>query len=378
MNILLSLAGIRFDRGMGEYIRMFLPFLCKEFKKNLIVVSDRDVPNEIFNIIQNHGSLFYKKDIPYPIFEQLIIPKIIKEYKVKVAHFPANTFPLIKPRDVKFIVVIHDMMFLKKYKPKVLRQKIGKFYRAFIIKNGLKNIDVPIFVSNTTLNEFKKLMNNLGRTNDANVIYNPLNLCNDEKYDDSILRLLSINAGEYIYTISGSSPNKNFDFVLKSFSKLKSTYPNLKLVVSGIYKFDDIKLFKSKIESLNIRDSVVFTGYVTEAQKKSLIKNCKTFIFLSKEEGFGRPIIEALMENAVVIASDIEIFREIGDRFIYYIDINDENSLLNFFLNHDFNLHIHSKDKILNYLRSKFDVEINAKKLINLTYKALEGSESEF
>ena len=374
MNILLSLAGIRFDRGMGEYIRMFLPFLCKEFKERLLIVSNKNVPNELLNTIFTHSSLFYKKEVPYPVFEQFLIPKIIKNYGVKVAYFPANTFPLIKPKNIKFIVTIHDLMFLKSdLKPKNLYQKIGKAYRAFIIKNGIRKVDTLICNSNSTLNEFKKIFGIPKNINEISVVYNPLNFDRKEKYDDSIIKILNIDNEEYIYTISGTSPNKNFDFVLKAFSKLRSLYPNLKLVVSGIYKPDDIKLYKSILKSFDIENSVIFTGYVTEEQKKSLMKNCKAFIFLSKDEGFGRPIIEALIEGATVIASDIEVFREIGGKYVCYVDVNDDNCLVNFFLNYkpvenDYN-------EMLNYLKAKFDVNTLANKLIKMIYQIMEDDD---
>jgi glycosyltransferase involved in cell wall biosynthesis len=366
--LLVSLAGIRFDRGMGEYIKLFLPYLINEFKSNLILISNTNIPDSILKLVNDNDIKFLKFQLSYPILEQVFVPLIIKTNRVKIAYFPANTFPLIKAKDVKYIVTIHDLIFLRKdINPSRLYQKIGKFYRAFIIKNGIKNIDTIVASSYKTLMDIKTIFNI--SLDDSNVIYNPFYFeinGRNKKIDNSILSLLHLEPGNYLYTISGTSDNKNLEFVLRAFAKLRLVYPYLKLVISGIFKIRDVLQYKPILDSLYIKDSVVFTPYITEEQKRALIRNCKAFLYLSKDEGFGRPIIEALIENAVVIASDIPIFREIGDKYIFYVSIDNDNCLVDFFQNlHPKNF---NSEEVINYLKSKFDVNVLAMKLIQKIY----------
>jgi len=367
--LLLSLVGIRFDRGMGEYIKLFLPDLCKEFKDNLLIISNSNIPPELLQNILQYKCKLIKKNIPTPIFEQLYIPYIMNRYRIKYAYFSANTFPLVKLKDAKYIVTIHDLIFLKKdIHPQKIYQKIGKFYRAFAIKNGIKKIDTIFADSYTTLNEIKNRFN-IKYLNKDNVIYNPFCFDQQMEKDNSILGLLNLKQGNYLYTISGTASSKNLDFVLKAFSKLNYLNPYIKLVISGIpNKNDQLRYFKF-LDLLHIKNSVIFTDYITEEQKISLIENSKAFVFLSKAEGFGRPIVEALLYGATVIASDIEIFREIGDKYIYYVNINNENCLVDLFKN--FPYQKFSYEEILDYLKSKFDVTVLSEKIIQKIYSTI-------
>jgi len=366
--LMISLAGINFNRGMGRYIKMFLPYLCNEFRQNLFIVSNKEIPKELFQIIKSSNSVYLEKKMPYPIFEQFLIPYLIKKYKVKVAYFPANTFPILKPHNTKYIVTIHDLIFLdKNVNPKILRQKIGKLYRAFVVKNGIKKVDLITTVSKTVLKSIESTFNI--RIDDTNIIYNPIDFDSVKKYDDKILNMLNLEPKKFLYTISGTADNKNFEFVLKSFSNLKKFCKDIKLVVSGIIYPDNLK-YTHMLNALSIKEDVIFTPYVTDEQKNSLMKHCKAFLFLSKAEGFGIPIIEALCQNATVIASDIEVFKEIGNKYIYYVDVKNENCLVDLFIGN--NLPKNNPNEVMAYLKSKFDVRILAEKLISKIYEILE------
>jgi glycosyltransferase involved in cell wall biosynthesis len=372
IRLLISLVGVRFDRGMGEYIRLYLPYLCEEFKDNLFIVSNSKLPLDLLQIIAKYNCKLLTEKIPTPIFEQFYIPYIIRQFNIKAAYFPANTFPLIKINDVKYIVTIHDLIFLNKdIKPKKLRQKLGKSYRSFILKKGIKKIDTILTVSYATLNEIKKVFNNISLTSD-NVIYNPFDFSKRIEKDDTILEQLNLKKNNYLYTISGTADNKNLEFVFSAFSKLKNVYPNLKLVVSGIPNKRDQQSYSRLLSSLNIKDSVIFTNYIPNEQKASLISNAKAFLFLSKSEGFGRPIVEALFYGATVIASDMEVFREIGDEYVYYVDVSNNNCLVDFFKN--FPSKKFNYEDVIRYLKSKFDVTILSEKLIRKIYSTLEVS----
>ena len=58
-----------------------------------------------------------------------------------------------------------------------------------------------------------------------------------------------------------------------------------------------------------------FAGFVTDAQLAWLYREASVFIFMSLDEGFGLPNVEAMSFGTPIVASDIPVFREIvGDR----------------------------------------------------------------
>lgn len=55
---------------------------------------------------------------------------------------------------------------------------------------------------------------------------------------------------------------------------------------------------------------VVFTGYVSDGQLRWLMRNCRANVYLSRDEGFGLPPIEAVALGARTLVSNLPIFHE--------------------------------------------------------------------
>jgi glycosyltransferase involved in cell wall biosynthesis len=69
--------------------------------------------------------------------------------------------------------------------------------------------------------------------------------------------------------------------------------------------------------------AVRFLGFIDDDELSWLYSHARVFLFLSLDEGFGMPTLEALQFGARVVASDIPAFREIlGDR-ARYVDPHD-------------------------------------------------------
>jgi glycosyltransferase involved in cell wall biosynthesis len=56
---------------------------------------------------------------------------------------------------------------------------------------------------------------------------------------------------------------------------------------------------------------VRYIGFVSDEELAWLYSNCRFFTFLSLDEGYGLPPLEALHFGAPVLASDIPVFREL-------------------------------------------------------------------
>ena len=56
--------------------------------------------------------------------------------------------------------------------------------------------------------------------------------------------------------------------------------------------------------------------------------NARALVFPSHAEGFGLPLVEAMQRGLPVMASDIPVFREVGQDFMAYFDLHDPGSLV--------------------------------------------------
>lgn len=80
---------------------------------------------------------------------------------------------------------------------------------------------------------------------------------------------------------------------------------------------------RAELSALAPEDRVVFHDGVTDAAYQDLLHDSTALVTLSRAEGYGLPVIEAMATGTPVIASDIPIFREVGGRAAAYVDPDD-------------------------------------------------------
>ena len=97
---------------------------------------------------------------------------------------------------------------------------------------------------------------------------------------------------------------KGVDKALLLFSLLKSypDYKDFKFILMG-KKGAGTTFIEKIIQELNISDSVIITGEVSEEEKISYLKQSMFYIQLSHYEGFGVAALEALIAGNIIIHS---------------------------------------------------------------------------
>tara|TARA_R110002050_G_scaffold81892_3_gene175352 strand:- start:7521 stop:8597 length:1077 start_codon:yes stop_codon:yes gene_type:complete len=109
---------------------------------------------------------------------------------------------------------------------------------------------------------------------------------------------LKSNENEYIIAVGRLTNVKQFDILIKSYSKSKLCENNIGLVIlgDGIEK----KSLEGLIYKLNLKNHIKLMPFKNNPY--SLIKNAKALVLTSKDEGFPMVLLEALTLNTPVIA----------------------------------------------------------------------------
>jgi glycosyltransferase involved in cell wall biosynthesis len=108
----------------------------------------------------------------------------------------------------------------------------------------------------------------------------------------------------FILTVGKVEPRKNIGRLIEGFSQTKKD--DWDLIIVGPQGWDYLSKDTKK-------SNIKFTGYVTDKELSALYHLCQFFVYPSLWEGFGYPIIEAMLHKKAVAASNNSSLKELVD-----------------------------------------------------------------
>lgn len=122
-------------------------------------------------------------------------------------------------------------------------------------------------------------------------------------------------------------PRKGHAFVLDAFEMRWAQGKNDKLLIIGKmgWKTDAVK--KQIMESPEFGKRLFILNNVSDADLAEAYTRAYACVIASAVEGFGLPLIEAMKKGVPVLASDIPVFREIGDGYADYFPLENPGTL---------------------------------------------------
>ena len=130
--------------------------------------------------------------------------------------------------------------------------------------------------------------------------------------------------GDFFLSVSSGLPHKNIGGLLRGFVEMKKRHPGgQQLVLVGHGLSGELE---SYLDREAVRGDVVATGYVSDGEKWSFLKNALAYVFPSLYEGFGLPALEAQACGVPVAASRHGSLPEIcGEGALYFDALSVES-----------------------------------------------------
>ena len=130
-----------------------------------------------------------------------------------------------------------------------------------------------------------------------------------------------IVSGPFLLCVAQHRRNKNLVLLLQAFRYFLNHGgdPAMRLLVVGIHGPDTQRIVHER-ERLGLEGCVQFVSGLSDAELGACYRQCGAVVAPSLTEGFGLPIVEALLHGCRVICSDIPAFREVGGdlcRFVW-------------------------------------------------------------
>lgn len=242
-------------------------------------------------------------------WDQFGLPSRARAAKVDILHQPAFSAPILYPG--KVVVTVHDLIAI------FFGEEIPFFSRQYFSRwmpFSYRFADHIIAISENTKRDMIKI---LGFPEEKiTVIYEAASVNYRPVGDRSIITRVQAKyktGSDYLLHIGTLNPRKNLSFLIEVFAKLIESGSTLNLVIAGKPGWYYEGLF-AQVLRLGLTGRVKFIGYVPENDKAALLSGAFAFVFPSRYEGFGLPVLEAMACGCPIVAANVSSIPEVvGD-----------------------------------------------------------------
>lgn len=151
-----------------------------------------------------------------------------------------------------------------------------------------------------------------------------------------ILNNIDLADKKFMLFVGGVDPRRKLVDFVAAFNNLRGQGCDIKLVLAGDTMFGATKVpntdLKKYLKHTSYIDDIYFLGFVDEQQRNWLYENAIVFVYPSVYEGFGLPILEAMVHGTPVITYKNSSISEVGGQAVIYakdyIDILNQTKQL--------------------------------------------------
>ncbi len=109
----------------------------------------------------------------------------------------------------------------------------------------------------------------------------------------------------FLLAVSTLHPHKNLETLLRAFVDFRRARPEFRLVVCGLHGFHTAPLHALR-DLLGLAGAVDFPGWIPRAELYDRFARAWAFVYPSRFEGFGMPVLEAMAAGVPTACSAIE------------------------------------------------------------------------
>lgn len=302
------------NTGSGQYLRRLLHNLRKiapDLQMTLVLPPHITVVDDLPANVSTVPTTGRSDDIGKVWFEQRIFPYMAGRVSADIAHVPYWGPPLSSPAPL--VTSVLDVIPL--VIPEYSQGFKARLYTSLVSAAARGSAHI-LTLSNASKAD---IVEHLGIPEGS---ITTTYLAPDEAFhprmgaerDEAVRKKYNL-PDQFILGIGGFDMRKQFNQLLLGYTYvLQAEGDNTPLVLAGkepkwgTPMFPDMRKYAADLE---ISDYVQWIGYIDEADKPSLYRLARVFVFPSSYEGFGLPVIEAMASGTPVVANENSSIPEI-------------------------------------------------------------------
>lgn len=301
-------ARLYFQTGVGVYLRNLIYHLQKTATDDLsfyVYVLEQDGKKIYFE-----NKNFIKREVPYKwhsFNEQLGFKDVLLKDTLDLMHFTYFSYPIFYNK--KFIATVHDLtpLLFKTGRASTqnkfiyeVKHKVFKHILSSQIGNALEIITPTRSVKKQIVQEYGKKFENKITPIYEGIDHELTKIKENFSLKDKFKKPFFVYVGTFY-------PHKNVERLVRAFSKVKGDFT---LILAGPEDHFTAQINRL-IQSSGQENRIILH---TKSSREDLVffyKNALALVHPSLSEGFGLPIVEAAYFNLPIIASGIDVFKEL-------------------------------------------------------------------
>ena len=257
------------------------------------------------------------------MWEQLVQPIALHQAGVDLLHAMAFVGPLAAP--CPFVVTIYDLSFLRH--PEAFRAWHRRYLQCFTLLSARRARRV-IAISESTKRD---VVNRLKVAPDlvdvvycgVDDIFQPLPIAQVDEF-----RQQRALPEHFILFLGTLEPRKNVQTLIRAYARWHKAEAGIpKLMVAGGKGWYYDRIF-AEVESLGLTGEIIFPGYVGQEELPLWYNAADLFVYPSRFEGFGLPVLEAMACGVPVVTTNAASLPEVAGDAALLVAPDDESQLV--------------------------------------------------
>ncbi|MBN1219223.1 MAG: glycosyltransferase family 4 protein [Anaerolineae bacterium] len=319
--------------GSGQYLKYLLPALLDADKDLHITLvspkpfkikpdSDRLSSHQAPTPLPNQASNLAKV-----WFEQITFPRVCRILNVDVAHVPY--FGSSLSPGVPTAVTIHDLI------PMVLPEyRVNMLVRLYTALAAAAAPRANLILADSQASK-RDIVQRLHRPDEqVRVIY--LAPAPSFQPAQTWRQLVNVKKkyhlpGEFVLYLGGYDVRKNISALLHAYTWVSAALSDqFPLVLAGSLPEEDTPFFPDPLRiarELGLEEYIITPGWIAEEDRPLLYAAATVFVFPSRYEGFGLPVLEAMACGTPVVTTTAASIPELAGPAAFQVDPDDTKHL---------------------------------------------------
>jgi glycosyltransferase involved in cell wall biosynthesis len=237
------------------------------------------------------------------------------------------------PKDTRTVLVKHDLIpivfwsrfFESAWVPlrrRALRTTLRTLYANYryrrILRRGVNDAGLIVTVSDSTKRDLQRLLGvDEGKINTVHlgVDRKPAKTSANDKD-------IELPVKPYLLFVGAGDERRRVDDLVAAYNNLKASGVDIQLVLVGEnFKQPEnipVKSVRDAVIGSSYAKDILTMGYVSDATKQQLYKEALAYVYPTKYEGFGIPVLEAMLQECSIITYKNSSIPEVGGKHALY------------------------------------------------------------